>query len=49
MSGEAELEHALVLPRLDAVLSLLWIPESCRALAYRHELAGDLGVAMWRL
>ena len=37
LSGEAELfEHALVLPQLEAVLSLLWIPESCRALAYRR-------------
>lgn len=36
LRGQAELyEHATVLPQLNAVLSLLWIPESCGALAYR--------------
>jgi hypothetical protein len=36
VSGEAELvEHAMLIPQHRAVLSLLWIPESSRSLAYR--------------
>ncbi len=37
LRGEAEIfEHATVLTDLRAVLSLVWIPESCRALAWRE-------------
>ncbi len=35
LSDPAEIfEHAEVLPQLEAVLSLVWIPESCAALGY---------------
>lgn len=36
LRGPVEIhEHAMELPQLRAVLSLLWIPESCAALAHR--------------
>ena len=36
LRGPAEIrECALALPQLRAVLSLLWIPESCEQLAFR--------------
>ena len=36
LRGPAELfEHAKVLPQLEAVLSMVWIPESCTELAFR--------------
>lgn len=36
LNGEVEIfEHAMALPQLRAVLSLVWIPESCGPLAHR--------------